>query len=199
MLQITENEILEAYDAFELSESELIELYSEGYISENTMDQLIEMGVFDEFIYEQESLEEGVLKRHGKSMLKRALVAGALGAGAGALATGALPVALPVAAAGGATTGIGHLVGDYIVRKRFDKKKLDDIRYHRKIRDDQIKDRDIYLNKNRANLEMNSDRINNARNADFHNRTARAYSTLAKMRAKEKFPSIIDVIKRKNK
>ena len=195
MLQITENEILEAYDAFELTESELIELYSEGYISENTMDQLIEMGVFDEFLYEQEELEEGVLKRHGKSMLKRALVAGALGAGAGALATGALPVAAAV----GATTGIGHLVGDYIDRKQFDKKKLDDIRYHRKIRDGQIKDRDIYLNKNRANLGMNSDRINNARNADFHNRTARAYSTLAKMRAKEKFPSIIDVIKRKNK
>ena len=58
MLKITENEILEAYDAFELSESELIELYSEGYISENTMDQLIEMGVFDEFLYEQEELEE---------------------------------------------------------------------------------------------------------------------------------------------
>ena len=59
MLQITENEILEAYDAFELSESELIELYSEGYISENTMDQLIEMGVFDEFLVEEEELEEG--------------------------------------------------------------------------------------------------------------------------------------------
>ena len=63
MLQITENEILEAYDAFELSESELIELYSEGYISENTMDQLIEMGVFDEFLYEQEELEEGKITR----------------------------------------------------------------------------------------------------------------------------------------
>ena len=194
MLQITESEILEAYDAFELSESELIELYSEGYISENTMDQLIEMGVFDEFIYEQESLEEGVLKRHGKSMIKRALVAGALGAGVGALATGALPAAAVV----GASTGLGHLVGDYIDRKRFDKKKLDAIRYHRKIRDDQIKDRDIYLNKNRANLGMNSDRISNARNADLHNRTARAYSTLAKRSAKVKFPSIIDAIKHKN-
>ena len=42
---VTENEILEAYDAFELTESELIELYSEGYISENTMDQLIEINL----------------------------------------------------------------------------------------------------------------------------------------------------------
>ena len=58
MLQITESEILEAYDSYELSESELIELYSEGYISENTMDQLIEMGIFDEILYEQEALEE---------------------------------------------------------------------------------------------------------------------------------------------
>ena len=42
---VTENEILEAYDSFELTESELIELYSEGYISENTMDQLIEINL----------------------------------------------------------------------------------------------------------------------------------------------------------
>ena len=126
MLQITESEILEAYDAFELSESELIELYSEGYISENTMDQLIEMGIFDEF------LVEGVLKRHGKSMIKRALVAGALGAGVGALATGALPVAATTALG----AGLGHLVGDYIDRKRFDKRKLDLIKHNRSIRDD---------------------------------------------------------------
>ena len=195
MLKITENEILEAYDAFELSESELIELYSEGYISENTMDQLIEMGIFDEILAEQEELEEGVLKRHGKSMLKRALVAGALGAGAGALATGALPVAATTAV----VAGLGHLIGDYIDRKRFDKNKLNTIRDYRKIRDDQIKDRDIYLNKNRANLGMNSDRINNARNADFHNRTARAYSTLAKMHAKREFPSLVDIIKKPKK
>ena len=62
MLQITENEILEAYNSFELSESELIELYSEGYISENTMDQLIEMGIFDEFLVEEEELSEEELE-----------------------------------------------------------------------------------------------------------------------------------------
>lgn len=74
MLQITENEILEAFDKFELSEEELIELYSEGYISENTMNQLIEMGIFDELIMESEEdlvleeeqaeeLEEGKITR----------------------------------------------------------------------------------------------------------------------------------------
>ena len=135
MLQITESEILEAYDSFELSESELIELYSEGYISENTMDQLIEMGVFDEFLYEQEALEEGFLKRHGKSMIKRALVAGALGAGAGALA----PVAAPVAAAVGVGTGLAHLGAGYLGRKKFDKKKLDLIKQNKSIRDQATK------------------------------------------------------------
>ena len=135
MLQITESEILEAYDAFELSESELIELYSEGYISENTMDQLIEMGIFDEFLYEQEELEEGFLKRHGKSMIKGALVAGALGAGAGALA----PVAAPVAAAVGVGTGLAHLGAGYLGRKKFDKKKLDLIKQNKSNRDIAIK------------------------------------------------------------
>ena len=63
MLKITESEILEAFDNFELSEEEMISYYQNGYISENTMDQLIEMGVFDEFLYEQEELEEGKITR----------------------------------------------------------------------------------------------------------------------------------------
>ena len=71
MLQITENEILEAYDAFELSESELIELYSEGYISENTMDQLIEMGIFDELLGESAAGDAVQYDRQRKRMLSR--------------------------------------------------------------------------------------------------------------------------------
>ena len=67
MLQITENEILEAFDKFELSEEEMLSYYQNGYISENTMDQLIEMGVFDEFLVEEElseeELEEGKITR----------------------------------------------------------------------------------------------------------------------------------------
>ena len=61
---ITESEILEAFDNYELDEIDLLELYSEGYISENTMDQLIEMGLFDEFLVEEEEeLEEGKITR----------------------------------------------------------------------------------------------------------------------------------------
>ncbi len=71
MLKITENEILEAYDAFELTESELIELYSEGYISENTMDQLIEMGAFDELLDESAAGDAVQYDRQRKRMLSR--------------------------------------------------------------------------------------------------------------------------------
>ena len=71
MLQITESEILEAYDAFELSESELIELYSEGYISENTMDQLIEMGIFDEFLGESVAGDAAIANKSYKLIASR--------------------------------------------------------------------------------------------------------------------------------
>ena len=104
MLQITESEILEAYDAFELSESELIELYSEGYISENTMDQLIEMGIFDELI-----MESSRLKSFGRALASQTAkvgtlaVPGAIGALGGAAIGGAI---------GGATSGpLGGALG----------------------------------------------------------------------------------------
>ena len=42
---VTENEILESFNNYELDEIDILELYSEGYISENTMDQLIEINL----------------------------------------------------------------------------------------------------------------------------------------------------------
>ena len=42
---VTEENILESFDNYELDEIDLLELYSEGYISENTMDQLIEINI----------------------------------------------------------------------------------------------------------------------------------------------------------
>ena len=111
MLQITENEILEAYDAFELSESELIELYSEGYISENTMDQLIEMGVFDELI-----MESNHLKSFGKSLVSGVAKLGAYGAPgtAGALGGAALGSAVGGPLGGALGAKIGSLAGGLI-------------------------------------------------------------------------------------
>ena len=42
---VTENEILESFNNYELDEIDILELYSKGYISENTMDQLIEINL----------------------------------------------------------------------------------------------------------------------------------------------------------
>ena len=64
MLKITEEQLIDMFDNFELSEEEMISAFQLGYISEDTMDQLIEMGLFDEFLVEEEEeLEEGKVTR----------------------------------------------------------------------------------------------------------------------------------------
>lgn len=58
MLQISENEILQAFDLNEISESDLIFAYQNNLITEETMDYLIEGGIFDDLLFEEESEED---------------------------------------------------------------------------------------------------------------------------------------------
>ena len=180
MLQITENEILEAYDSYELSESELIELYSEGYISENTMDQLIEMGVFDE------TLEEGVLKRH-----KTGIKLGAAGGGAAGMAIGGA-LGGPIGAGIGGTLGLGAgAIAAAIRGRKIDKNKLNAIKSYRKEAKDLHKqyDQDHYEYRVARDLYNHTKHLNipsdygDVSTKNFINSTQRVSDTGAKIAA----------------